>query len=83
MSVWSPQTLSDCSRAHVCTAKTAIQIAGDHQVTGGGERLVLHPETLALGVGCERDTDPAELCDLVTRTLADAGLAAASIATGD
>jgi len=42
--------------------------------------LVLHPPTLALGVGCERDTDPAELATLVARTLAAAGLAKGSVA---
>ena len=42
--------------------------------------LVLHPPTLALGVGCERGCDPAELADLVDATLAEAGLAKQSVA---
>ena len=42
--------------------------------------LVLHPPTLALGVGCERGTDPAELIDLATQTLRQHGLARESVA---
>ena len=42
--------------------------------------LIYHPKTLALGVGCERDTEPDELIELVRRTLAQHGLAEASIA---
>ena len=44
------------------------------------DTMVLHPQTLALGVGCARDCPPDELAALVFETLADAGLAAASIA---
>ncbi len=42
--------------------------------------LTLHPRMLTLGVGCERDADPAELEALVRDTLADAGLARDAIA---
>ena len=42
--------------------------------------LLYHPETLALGVGCERDVAPEELIELARKTLADAGLAAESVA---
>lgn len=42
--------------------------------------LILHPPTLALGVGCERDCDPAELSKLVEETLQTAGLAKESVA---
>lgn len=45
-----------------------------------GETLVLHPPTLALGVGCERDCDPAELITLVDETLKREGLSRGSIA---
>lgn len=52
-----------------------------HQrVDDPGATLVLHPPTLALGVGCERDCDVQELEQLVEQTLADAGLARESIA---
>jgi cobalt-precorrin 5A hydrolase/precorrin-3B C17-methyltransferase len=42
--------------------------------------LIYHPRTLALGVGCERDADPDELITLVEQSLAEHGLAKASIA---
>ncbi len=42
--------------------------------------LVLHPPVLALGVGCERGADPAELAALVHDTLAEHGLAAGAVA---
>jgi len=42
--------------------------------------LVIHPAILAVGVGCERGTDPAELRDLVAETLAAAGLAPGAVA---
>ena len=42
--------------------------------------LVLHPPVLALGVGCERGCEAAELIDLTRRTLADSGLAEGAVA---
>ncbi|MGY8958155.1 MAG: cobalamin biosynthesis protein, partial [Alphaproteobacteria bacterium] len=42
--------------------------------------LVLRPPILALGVGCERDTDPAEVQALVNETLRNANLSPLSIA---
>jgi cobalt-precorrin 5A hydrolase/precorrin-3B C17-methyltransferase len=41
--------------------------------------LVLCPPVLALGVGCERNCDPAELENLVRKTLKDSGLSASSV----
>ena len=38
-------------------------------VSGGKEHLVYHPKTIAVGVGCERGTDPEELISLVRNTL--------------
>ncbi len=45
-----------------------------------GGALALHPQVLALGVGCERDADPAELATLVRETLAQANLSPGAIA---
>jgi cobalt-precorrin 5A hydrolase/precorrin-3B C17-methyltransferase len=47
---------------------------------GAATRLVIHPKVLALGVGCERGTEPEELRDLVTATLERHGLARDAIA---
>ncbi len=52
----------------------------DRQVTLADDALVYHPATLALGVGCERGADAAELIELAERTIESQGLAKASIA---
>lgn len=41
----------------------------EEAMEGRPDRLVYHPRCLAVGVGCERDTEPAELVALVTETL--------------
>ncbi len=70
-------------------AESDLPLAVDGAVTlsvterreeGGPDKLVYHPATLAVGVGCERGCDPAELAALVEDVLRDAGLAAASVA---
>ena len=45
-----------------------------------GECLVYHPARLCLGVGCERNADPAELETLVRETLEQAGLSTLAVA---
>jgi cobalt-precorrin 5A hydrolase / precorrin-3B C17-methyltransferase len=46
----------------------------------GNERLlVYHPWTLAVGIGCERGTDPAEVKELLDETLARHNIAERSI----
>ena len=50
------------------------------QIAEPADNLILHPPVLALGLGCERDCDPAELQTLVEQTLAEAGLSAKSVA---
>jgi len=52
----------------------------DKIVDNPGDVLVMHPPTLALGVGCERGTDGQELTDLALKTLADNGLSKHSVA---
>ncbi len=45
-----------------------------------GRALTLRPRVLALGLGCHRGIETAEVEDLVRRSLAEAGLAPASVA---
>jgi len=47
----------------------------DRRIDDHAAELICHPPVLAVGVGCERGTEPAELAALVDETLADAGLA--------
>ena len=63
------------------SADGALRItATARAVPGGPGHLVYHPRSLAVGVGCERGTDPAELTELVGRTLAESGLARPAVA---
>lgn len=52
----------------------------DRALTANPNELLMHPPSLVIGVGCERDCDPGELDTLVHATLNDAGLAQASVA---
>ena len=52
----------------------------DRDEAGSARCLVLHPQVLALGIGCERGVGADELVDLVEATLAAHGLARAAIA---
>jgi cobalt-precorrin 5A hydrolase/precorrin-3B C17-methyltransferase len=52
----------------------------EHQTHGGPAHLVYYPQTLALGIGCERGCAPEEIASLVDATLSEAGLSAAAIA---
>ena len=51
----------------------------DHAIEANPRELLLHPPTLAVGVGCERGCSKAELHELVARTISDAGLAPESV----
>ncbi|MCP4327859.1 MAG: precorrin-3B C(17)-methyltransferase [Alphaproteobacteria bacterium] len=70
-------------------ADSELPLAPDGTVTlrvtaraepGAPDRLVYHPATLAVGIGCERGCAPEELVDLVDRTLAEHELAPKSVA---
>ena len=52
----------------------------DQAKSGDADTFVLHPPTLALGVGCERNAAAEELIALAETTLAKAGLTPASLA---
>lgn len=47
---------------------------------GDARHLVYHPAKIAIGIGCERGTDPAELNELVASALAAGGIAPAAVA---
>ncbi|MGQ0484181.1 MAG: precorrin-3B C(17)-methyltransferase [Hyphomicrobiales bacterium] len=60
-------------------AAVTIEVT-EHAVTGHDRKLVYHPKILAVGVGCERGTDPAEVRSLIAETLAANGLAPQAVA---
>jgi cobalt-precorrin 5A hydrolase / cobalt-factor III methyltransferase / precorrin-3B C17-methyltransferase len=55
-------------------------VVTDAPLEGDAARLVYHPQTYVLGVGCARNADPAELELLVRDTLAEANIAPGAIA---
>lgn len=59
---------------------TSRIVVTDQTATTQPNDLVYHPATLTLGVGCERNTEPAELIELAKKTLVSQGLAETSIA---
>jgi len=83
---------ADCDwlgAAPFCTGKSKLRpiapsmpevLVTDHAISPGDARLVLHPATLAIGVGCERGAAPAEVADLVRQCLAKANLASNAVA---
>jgi cobalt-precorrin 5A hydrolase / precorrin-3B C17-methyltransferase len=66
------------TRPYIDLATPAVVVT-DLAVSAGNARLILHPATLAIGIGCERGTDVAEVSDLVRRCLDEAGLAPESV----
>lgn len=52
----------------------------EQAIAGAADTLVYHPRTLVMGLGCERNAEPAELIALATQVLADSKLAPAALA---
>jgi cobalt-precorrin 5A hydrolase / cobalt-factor III methyltransferase / precorrin-3B C17-methyltransferase len=58
-----------------------IELVTTHKVEHGSpSKLVYHPKSLALGVGCERGCEPEDLIALVEKTLSENNLAPGAIA---
>jgi cobalt-precorrin 5A hydrolase/precorrin-3B C17-methyltransferase len=74
-----PAWLLDGGAAFADTGAIAIRISHSAEPPQKDE-LLLHPPSLALGVGCERDVAPEALISLVDQTLEQAGLAPESVA---
>ncbi len=63
-------------------AATAAKLRGEtievvetvHAENGNARKIVLHPKILAVGIGCERGTDPAEVRGLISSILAQHNL---------
>ncbi len=74
-----PSWLADGGIVFADAGSVAVRIT-DRAAPPRKDELVLHPPSLALGVGCERDADPQALITLVDQTLEQAGLAPPSVA---
>lgn len=55
-------------------------VVSEAPTQGGEERLVYHPQTYVLGVGCARNADPEDMWALVSETLQKANIAPGAIA---
>lgn len=71
--------ITDSAAAFSEDASPAVRVT-DQSVAEVDQDLVLHPPSLALGVGCERGTEPRTLIAHVTETLAANGLAPSAVA---
>jgi cobalt-precorrin 5A hydrolase/precorrin-3B C17-methyltransferase len=60
------------------TAALAVRVTD--RAAAAADDLVFHPPVLALGIGCERGCDAAEIAALAEQCLSEAGLAAGSVA---
>jgi cobalt-precorrin 5A hydrolase/precorrin-3B C17-methyltransferase len=71
--------LRDGTVGWVESAALAVRVTD--RAGAGSDALVFHPPVLALGIGCERGCDAAEIAALAEQCLAEAGLAGGSVAT--
>lgn len=61
-------------------ADTVTLTVTEHVTEGARNKLVYHPKTLVMGLGCERNADAAELIALAEKVLSDANLSPSSLA---
>lgn len=73
------QWLQGCEAQFSETADVGIRVT-DKALDGDANTLILNPPVLAVGVGCNRDTEAAEVIALVEATLAEAGLSKGAVA---
>ena len=55
-------------------------VVGDDRAEGDDKRLIYRPQTLAVGVGCERGADAEEIRGLIVSVLQQSGLSEQSVA---
>ncbi|MBA5775947.1 precorrin-3B C(17)-methyltransferase [Stappia sp. F7233] len=67
------------SRLPVSPDASLRLVLSERAVQGDADTLVYHPRRLAVGIGCARGCEPAELLSLVRETLAGAGLAEGAV----
>jgi cobalt-precorrin 5A hydrolase/precorrin-3B C17-methyltransferase len=73
------KTDCDASWLDPVAGGSAARILISHRADAAAD-LVYHPANLVIGIGCERLAEPAEVIALARRCLAEAGLAAKSVA---
>ena len=75
----NPEDMKSATSAKLAGGEVTVEVT-EHITMGGARHLVYHPRTLAIGVGCQRNTPPEEVISLVENVLAKGNLAKPSIA---
>jgi len=74
-------TLNPFPAANYSTDADGVTLAvTEKNAEGSKSRLVYHPKTLVMGLGCERNAEASELIALAEKVLADSKLSPASLA---
>ncbi|MGH6853872.1 MAG: precorrin-3B C(17)-methyltransferase [Aestuariivirga sp.] len=75
----NPENMKSVTAHKLAGGEVTIEIT-EHLTKGSATHLVYHPRTLAIGVGCERNTPPEDVVSLVEDVMAKNNLSPASIA---
>ncbi len=75
----NPEDMKSATALKLSGGDVSIEVT-EHAAVGSATHLVYYPRTLAIGVGCERHTPPAEAISLVESALAKNNFAPSSIA---
>ena len=75
----NPEDMKSATARKLAGGDVTVELT-EHVATGSATHLIYHPRTLAIGVGCERNTSPEDVISLVERLLTKNSLAAAAIA---
>ncbi len=75
----NPEHMKSATALKLAGREVIVQVT-EHQTSGSAAHLVYHPRTLAVGLGCERNTPPEDVISLIESVLANNNLAAPSIA---
>jgi cobalt-precorrin 5A hydrolase / precorrin-3B C17-methyltransferase len=71
--------LRDSGIAWAGSGELAVRVT-DRAIAADEAALIFHPPVLAVGIGCERNCDPAEIATLAAESLAAVDLAADAVA---
>ncbi|MBC8038509.1 MAG: precorrin-3B C(17)-methyltransferase [Rhizobiales bacterium] len=75
----NPQDMKSATSHKLAGGEVTVEVT-ERAAPGSATHLIYHPLTLAIGIGCERGTSPADVISLVENTLVQNRLASASIA---
>jgi cobalt-precorrin 5A hydrolase / precorrin-3B C17-methyltransferase len=74
----NPQDVKSATAA-LLRGENVERLTTIHDITGNDRKIVYHPSTLAVGIGCERGTSVKEVLDLIDTTFAAHNLSKQSV----